>query len=123
MGCGPAEALLDGEAEALTRNAVEMALAGDPAALRLCIERIIPTRKERPPSFALPPVASAEDTTRAIGSVLAALSQGLVSLGEAREAIDLIERCRRIIGPVLPARDHAIQIQFVSASGASREGV
>jgi len=32
------EALLDGEAEALTRKAVEMALAGDGAALRLCLE-------------------------------------------------------------------------------------
>ena len=36
-----AEALLDGEAEALTRKAVEMALAGDTVALRLCLERIL----------------------------------------------------------------------------------
>ncbi|MGV8989720.1 MAG: hypothetical protein ACOH2H_26340 [Cypionkella sp.] len=35
-------ALLGGEAEALTRRAVEMALAGDGAALRLCRERIAP---------------------------------------------------------------------------------
>ena len=35
-----AEALLDGEAEALTRKAVEMALSGDGAALRLCLDRI-----------------------------------------------------------------------------------
>jgi hypothetical protein len=32
--------LLDGEAEALMRKAVEAALAGDPAALRLCLDRI-----------------------------------------------------------------------------------
>jgi hypothetical protein len=107
---------VDGEAEALTRKAVEMALAGDVMALKLCLERLVPPRKERPLSFALPPIASAEDTEEAIGGVLAALGQGLVSLSEAREAIDLIERCRRIIGPALPAQDHAIQIQFVSAS-------
>ena len=35
-----AEALLDGEAEALTRKAVEMALAGDVMALKLCLERL-----------------------------------------------------------------------------------
>jgi hypothetical protein len=35
-----AEALLEGEAEALTRKAIELALAGDPTALRLCLERI-----------------------------------------------------------------------------------
>src|SRR5260370_33248870 len=43
-----AEALLDGEAEALTRKAVEMALAGDGTALRLCLDRILPPRRERP---------------------------------------------------------------------------
>ena len=34
-----AAVLLDGEAEALTRKAVELALAGDRTALRLCIEK------------------------------------------------------------------------------------
>lgn len=33
------EALLDGQAEALTQKAVEMALAGDVVALRLCAQR------------------------------------------------------------------------------------
>ena len=34
------EALLEGEAEALTRKAVELALEGDVTALRLCLDRI-----------------------------------------------------------------------------------
>jgi hypothetical protein len=110
-----AEALLDGEAEALTRKAIDMGLAGDPVALR-CIERIIPIRKERPLSFALPPLASAEDTAKAINGVLGALAQGLVTLGEAGEAIELIERCRQIIGPTLRAAalSQPCQIQFVT---------
>jgi hypothetical protein len=115
-----AEALLDGEAEALTRKAVEMALAGDVMALKLCLERLVPPRKERPLSFALPPVASAEDTAKAISGVLSAMAQGLVTLSEASEAIDLIERCRRIIGPALPAHGHDIRIQFVTASLPAR---
>jgi hypothetical protein len=41
-------ALLDGEAEALTRQAVTMALAGDGVALRLCLERIAPPRRDAP---------------------------------------------------------------------------
>ena len=44
-----AAALLAGEAEALTRKAVELALVGDPTALRLCIERILPQCRERSP--------------------------------------------------------------------------
>jgi hypothetical protein len=86
-------------------------------ALKLCLERLVPPRKERPLSFALPPFASAEDTAKAIDGVLAALAQGLVTLGEAGEAIELIERCQRIIGPALPASlmSQNIRIQFVTA--------
>jgi hypothetical protein len=40
-----AQALLAGEAEALTRKAVEAALAGDPTAMRLCLERILPRER------------------------------------------------------------------------------
>jgi hypothetical protein len=46
-----AEALLDGEAEALTRKAVELALAGDTVALRLCLERLLPPRRSRRVTF------------------------------------------------------------------------
>src|SRR5882724_9757829 len=42
-----ARLLLAGEGEALTRKAVELALAGDPAALRLCLERIVGPYRER----------------------------------------------------------------------------
>lgn len=37
-----AEALLDGEAEKLTRKAVVLALRGNVACLRLCLDRILP---------------------------------------------------------------------------------
>jgi hypothetical protein len=49
-----AEHLLDGEAEALTRIAVQKAKKGDIAALRLCLDRILPPRRERPVRFQLP---------------------------------------------------------------------
>jgi hypothetical protein len=39
-----AESLLDGEARALARKAVELALGGDVTALKLCLERLIPRR-------------------------------------------------------------------------------
>ncbi len=51
-----AEAMLDGEVKALTRKAIELALAGDTVALRLCLERIIPIRRSRPVAFPLPPI-------------------------------------------------------------------
>jgi hypothetical protein len=116
-----AEALLDGEAEALTRKAIDMGLAGEPIALRLCIERLIPTRRERPLAFALPPVENAEDTAKAINGVLGALAQGLVTLSEASEAINLIERCGRLIEQAAPAvtqsQGYTI-LQFVTVAEA-----
>jgi hypothetical protein len=41
------QGLLDGEAEALTRKCVELAMDGDTTALRLCMERLAPAVKSR----------------------------------------------------------------------------
>lgn len=45
------ETLLDGQATALTQTAIDLALTGDMAALRLCLDRILPARKDRPVTF------------------------------------------------------------------------
>ncbi len=65
------EELLDGEAEGLTRKAVELAMEGDTTALRLCLDRLCPPRKDRPVSFDLPTMkvpADAVAALRRIGS-------------------------------------------------------
>jgi hypothetical protein len=82
------EALLDGEAEALTRKAVEMALAGDGAALRLCLERILPIRRERPVRFQLPSSQSAAGT---IAEIIKGVAVGEITPGEAAELVKLVE--------------------------------
>ena len=56
-----AEALLDGEAEALTRKVIELALNGDLGAVRLCLERLIPARRSRVIQFDLPETSTVED--------------------------------------------------------------
>jgi len=55
------QVLLDGEAERLTRKAVELALAGDMGALRLCLERILPPRKDVPVTLPVPQIETATD--------------------------------------------------------------
>ena len=84
-------ALLDGEAEALTRQAVTMALEGDATALRLCLERIAPPRKDAPVSFALPPMQSAGDAAKAAGAVLGAVAEGELTPTEGAHVMGLIE--------------------------------
>jgi Family of unknown function (DUF5681) len=77
-----AQELLAGEAEALTRKAIEAALAGNPTAMRLCLERILP--RDRAVKFALPPIRSAADIAPAMGAVTGALADGVITPGEAQ---------------------------------------
>ena len=92
-----AEALLDGEAEGLTRKAVEMALAGDTVALRMCLERVVPARKDRPVSFSLPEIETAADAVKASAALLRAVAAGDVTPGEASELGKLIESHARVL--------------------------
>jgi hypothetical protein len=86
-----AEALLDGEAEGLTRKAVEMALAGDTVALRLCLERILPPRRERPVRFSLPALQSPADAAAAMAAIAAAVANGSLTPSEAGELSKLVD--------------------------------
>jgi hypothetical protein len=92
-----AEALLDGDAEGLTRKCVEMALGGDSTALRLAMERIVPPRRERPVNFEIPPLKSAEDAAVAMAAITEAVAAGELLLGEAESASALVERFVRTI--------------------------
>src|SRR3954470_15798671 len=86
-----AEALLDGEAEALTRKAVEMSLAGDTVAMRLCLDRIMPPRRDRHVPFALPTLETAADAVQATAALVNAVAAGELTPSEAAELSKLVE--------------------------------
>jgi hypothetical protein len=88
---------LDGEAEELTRKAIELAKGGDLTALRLCLDRICPPRKERPVSFALPPLNSAADAKQASAAILKAVADGELTPGEAAELARLLDSFTRVL--------------------------
>src|SRR4051812_27747016 len=92
-----AEALLDGEVEGLTRRAIEMALDGDVTALRLCLERILPARKERPVTIVLPVIASLADASAASAVVLGAVASGELLPAEGAALAQLLEAHCRIM--------------------------
>jgi hypothetical protein len=89
--------LLDGEAEALTRKAVELALAGDPAALRLCLDRILGVRRGRPVEVTLPPIASIADLAAAMTAVATAAAQGTITPDEAVALPQMVESFTRTL--------------------------
>jgi hypothetical protein len=107
--------LLDGEAEALTRKAVELALAGDPTAMRLCLERILPTCRERAVQFALPPIESAADIAAAMKAVAAALADGIITPGEGEAIARIVDTFVRAID----ASDFERRLTAVERAGAA----
>jgi len=111
-----AEALLDGEAEALTRKAVELALEADPTALRLCIEHILPPCRERPVKFTLPPVKSSEDISIAMNAVTAALARGIITPGEAERIANVVDTFARAIATTKRRESAADPLQILGLS-------
>ena len=88
---------LDGEAEAIMRKAIEMAKAGDMVALRLCLERIVPPRKERLSPFTLPELKTAADAMTASAALIQAVAAGELTTGQAAELGKLVEAFVRAI--------------------------
>jgi len=91
-----AAALLDGQSEALTRKAVELALGGDGVALRLCMERIAPVRRDGPVMFDLPALTCAADAARAAAAILGAVATGDLTPTEGTSVMALIETWRKV---------------------------
>ena len=92
-----AEALLEGEGDALTRKAIELALAGDVSALRLCLERLIAPRRERHIAFELPPIVTASDLVAATAALARAVACGELTPGEAASLSQLLTSVAKAI--------------------------
>ncbi|MCJ2052795.1 DUF5681 domain-containing protein [Methylobacterium sp. J-070] len=85
------EEILDGESEALTRKAIEMALDGDTVALRMCMDRLMPVRKDRPITFTLPEIETPADLTKATRALMQGVAEGEITPSEAAELSKLVD--------------------------------
>src|SRR5208282_838206 len=134
-----AAALLEGESEALTHKAVEMALAGDPTAMRLCMERVLPPCRERTVKFRLPSIEdtltgdscglSARDVSHAMNAVTSATAQGEITPGEAETIAGVVDTFVRAIETTKKEGSRFNLMQILTARAnrrlpfvASREG-
>ncbi len=91
------ESLLDGQAEALAEKVIEMALAGNTPALRLCLDRLQPAQKERQMVLQLPPPATAEELLEGFARVAEALCAGDLTPSEINSVAALLESARRAL--------------------------
>ena len=92
-----AQILLAGEGAALTRRAIELALGGDPAAMRLCLERVLGPCRERAVEFVMPPIRSAADLATAMSAVADATAQGAITPREAMQLGQVVEAYVRAV--------------------------
>jgi hypothetical protein len=110
------EALLDGEAEVLTRKAVELALEGDTTALRLCLERIAPPRREAPVTVEIPTIETAGDLPKAIAVLLQAAGRGDLTPGEAGRLAALVGEA----GKAIEAHDIELRLRRLEEQQTQR---
>jgi hypothetical protein len=85
-----AQALLDGKAETITSKLIELAEAGDIFAIKLCMDRLVPPRKELPVEFTLPSLQTPADLTAAMAAIIRAVADGKILLSQALDFVKLL---------------------------------
>lgn len=98
------------------KKAIAMAKAGEPVALRLCIERILP-RRANVVELVLPLIRKANDVADACAAVIEAAGAGRITLAEAKEFMQLLEVQRRSI----ETHDLAVRIEVLEGAGRAPE--
>ena len=92
-----AEALIDGEGDQIVRKTIELALGGDVNALKICMDRLLPPRKDRPVRFDQPRITDAASLLTAHAEVLRAAAEGELSPEEASEISALLKEHREML--------------------------
>ena len=103
------EALMEGDAEAITGAVIRAAKGGDLAAARLVLDRIAPPRREPTVAVDLPEINGAADLPGGVAAILQAVGAGdltpseasrlsglLVDVGRALETAEIEERLAAI---------------------------
>jgi hypothetical protein len=102
--------LVAGQAEALARTAIELAMAGSERSLLYCLDRVLPPR--RPIDFKLPPIKSAHDAIEALKVVISAVNDGELTAADAAQLAHLL----RDYAEVIKIHDFAARLKALEAA-------
>lgn len=107
--------LFDDSAGELTTAAITQAKAGEPVALRACIDRVAPRLRHRALDFDLPELITLADTPPAINAIAQGLARGELDLDEAAalmkavrefiQATAAVEHAKRAAAPAASTDD------------------
>jgi hypothetical protein len=110
--------MLDGHGESITRKCALLAMQGDPTALRLCMERLIPPRKEHPVKFQLLDVSTAGEIATALSDVLHDVAVGQLTPAEGQMIAAILEGVRK----ARETEDHETRLRALeSGSGGATD--
>ncbi len=87
--------LMRPHAPALVQTAIDMALAGDPQALKLCLDRLVSPIREDAIHVTLPAISTAQDCNTAQAAVLNSVATGQMMPSEGQVLSGLIDAQRR----------------------------
>jgi len=91
------EELLQARQEELIQKTIDLALQGDPVALRLCMERLLPVLKERRLDLPLPEVTDLPQAAAALSTILTGIGQGEITPGEGEVLASIVETQKRVL--------------------------
>jgi hypothetical protein len=94
-----AEAALEAVGGGLVERIIDHAGAGHPAAMRLCMDRMLPLGKHRAVAVVLPPVDIPDYARMAAAEISRAFAAGDISIDEAKGLIGLAEGMARLVAP------------------------
>jgi hypothetical protein len=87
--------LLGGDLEAITQECIRQAKEGNLMAVKLVLDKLIPSAKELPLSLSLPKVKQAADLPAALSAVMVAVAQGNITPGEGQALTAMLEAYRK----------------------------
>ncbi len=80
------------EHERITRQCVDLGLAGNVPALKLCLERLIPVVRDLPVNITLPTIDSVASASELTGTLLSLVASGAITPSQGEQLSRLTER-------------------------------
>jgi hypothetical protein len=103
------ESIFLDEGERLTRKCIKLAMRGNMQALKLCIERICPVRRDTPINVDLPRVQTVEDATKLTTSLIDKVTSGELTPSQGELLSRMIDKHIR----VLQLNDLEVRLQLL----------
>jgi hypothetical protein len=106
-----AQRLLEENGEPIMRQCIVSALRGDKSARRLCMERLVPVRREPLVKLKLRTITTATDVADAINEVLHAIGRGKLAPAEGQDIVSIVGERRKAID----TEEHEARLQAVES--------